>query len=178
MTHDSWYSTCVSTHISPTPLWEDCGGQLAGNMGKRKKKDEEEGRDKVQLREKPLTQKKWRTAGAGPGQGGCAVPAGNCCEQLGMGWRGGSVGSCDYNSWPCVRSSPSKGPRLFFLRAKTEGFCLPLRVPACKMCKMVPLFLEARAATAPGLGLWGFSCPCSRQSMGAAGPWMVIEAEG
>lgn len=160
VTHDSWYSTCVSTHTSPNPLWDDCGASWWEIWGRERKKDEEEGRDKVQLREKPLTQKKRRTAvhpgagwaGAGPRQGGCAVSAGNCWEQLGMRWQGGSVRSCDYDSWPRVRPSPSKGPRLLLLRAETEGFCLPLRVPACKRCKMVPLFLEARTATARGLG--------------------------
>lgn len=36
-----------------------------------------------------------------------------------------------------------------------EGFCLPLGVPDCEMCKMAPPFLEARTEAALGLGLCG-----------------------
>lgn len=59
-----------------------------------------------------------------------------------------------------------------------EGFCLPLGVPDCEMCKMVPPFLEARTEAALGLELCGALCPCSRQRVDTTGQWMMTKAEG
>lgn len=102
------------------------------------------------------------------GQGGdhCAV---FCRKLLGTardGWGDLPVSSeCNMprgqNCWPCMRSVHPRSPGLLLLGAEMEGFCLPLGVPACEMCKMVPPFLEARTERGVS-GYVGFSCPCFR----------------